>query len=65
MKLSELQFEKTSSYLLDISKLIFGASIVPIFVPDSQFKISYFIFGILVTGLSFVLGLTALKNKTI
>lgn len=65
VRLSETQIEKASSYLLDISKLIFGATVVPLFVPNNQFNIPSFSFGILVAGLSFIVGLEMLKKLKI
>ena len=65
VKLSEIQIEKGSSYLLDISKLIFGATVVPLFVPNAQFGAWQFAFGSLISGLSLILGLMVLKDKKI
>ena len=65
VKLSDLQMERLSAYLLDISKLIFGAAVLPLFLSNDQFSISQFIYGIVVSGLSFGTGLLLLKNKNI
>gem|GEM_PF-4927585 len=62
MKLSGLQIRKVSSYLLDISKLVFGATVIPLFVPGNSFGIFTFISGVIFTGLFFTFGLTLLKN---
>ncbi len=63
VRLSEMQIEKGSAYLLDISKLIFGATVVPLFVPNSEFGAWQFAFGITVSGLALILGLVSLNNK--
>ena len=62
MKLSEFQIKKTSSYLMDISKLVVGASVVPLFVPGSTFGTWTFIGGVTVAMLSFSIGLLIIKN---
>lgn len=55
--------DRLSSYLLDISKLVFGASVVPLFITGSQFGAAQFLLGILVSGLSFGIGLVLLRNQ--
>lgn len=62
MRLSELQIEKASLYLLDISKLMFGATVVPLFVPKSDFSVGFFVSGLGVSVLCLVFGLLMLKQ---
>ena len=63
MRLSELQIDKTSSYLLDISKLMFGVAVVPLFIPGSVFDVPYFLAGVSASVISFGTGLLILKSK--
>lgn len=65
MRLSELQLHKISAYLLDISKLLVGATIVSLFVPGNIVNVSIpsFVIGTCFAILSFVGGLTLLKQK--
>jgi hypothetical protein len=62
MRLSELQIKKISSYLMDVSKLVFGASVIPLFVPGSIFGTWTFLGGVAVAMLSFTIGLLIIKN---
>jgi len=61
--LSEIQIRKVSSFLLDIAKLIFGATVIPLFIPDSQFNVWTFLLGFIVFLLCFWWGLKILKKK--
>jgi hypothetical protein len=63
VSLSELQVEKTSSYLIDLSKLLFGATVVPIFVPGNTFNIWFFIAGAGISIFFFGFGLSLTKQK--
>ncbi len=63
VRLSEVQIEKTSSYLIDLSKLLFGATVVPVFVPGSIFNVWFFIAGAGVAVFFFGFGLSLTKQK--
>ena len=62
MRLSELQTKKLSSYLMDVSKLMLGASVIPLFIPGSPFETLTFVGGSVVAMLSFTTGLAIIKN---
>lgn len=65
VRLSEMQIEKISAYMLDISKLLFGATVVPILIPGSQFNAWFFIAGAGISAFLFGLGLSVLRIKNI
>ena len=62
MKLSGFQIKKASSYLMDVSKLVLGASVIPLFVPGSPFGTWTFVGGAVVALSSFTIGLLMIKN---
>ena len=66
MKLTEPQLEKTSEYLIDLSKLLVGSTFVSIFAPGitgKDFNLLTFSFGIILAVLALLLGLKFLPTS--
>jgi len=63
VRLSEAQVEKISAYMLDVSKLLVGATVVPLFIPGSIFNAWLFLGGASISLLLFGFGLSIIKQR--
>ena len=65
MKLEEIHLEKLSSYLMDVSKMLIGATFVSVFAPDFLGKINIFVFasGIIISLILIVISLKLMPIK--
>lgn len=64
MKLSDSQLEKTSEYLLDVSKLLIGATFVSIFAPGALGGLNLWAFSIgIILAAVFLIGALKILPK--
>lgn len=65
MKLTEIHLEKLSGYLMDVSKMLIGATFVSLFAPDfiGEINILVFISGIIMATVLVLLSLKLVPIK--
>lgn len=65
MKLEAIHLEKLSGYLMDVSKMLIGATFVSVFAPDFLGKINIFVFssGLIIAMVLIVISLKLVPIK--